>query len=97
VRKTALLALVLATSPALAQNRYDVSNLSCERVHAILQAQGSAILQYRSKRNPSLVLYDRYVGSAGCSVGRQTTFLTSIPVAGGRSCRVKKCVRTESD
>ena len=99
MRKTALVVLLVAmSSSAFAERRHNVSNLSCDRVQAILQAEGAATLQYRSKRNPSLPLYDRYVRDAGfCRGSHQILTGTSIPVAGGKSCRVRKCQRIESD
>jgi hypothetical protein len=99
MRKAALtLLFVAASSASLADVRHNVGNLSCDRVQAILKAEGSAILAYRSKTNPSIQRYDRFVRDAGlCSIGRQVLSSTSIPVAGGQSCRVGKCVTTKND
>lgn len=91
------LGTMLAASPAAAQSRYDIGGMTCERVTRILRVEGSAILRYRSPKNPSLVLYDRYVSvSRGCGIG-QTSVTSSLPVAGGRSCQVSQCVRVSTD
>jgi hypothetical protein len=71
--------------------------MSCERVQQILRSEGSAVLRHRSARNPSLVLYDRYVSETrGCGVN-QTAVTSSLPVAGGKSCRVSQCVRLSTN
>lgn len=86
-----MLCLLAPVSDAWAISRYDVGKMSCQKVQSILQREGAAILRYRSKRNPSLTLYDRYVrDSRFCNVGEWATW-SSVPVAGGESCRVLKC------
>jgi hypothetical protein len=99
MRKAALTLLFLGlSSAALADARHNVGNLSCDRVQAILKAEGSAILAYRSKTNASIQRYDRFVRDAGlCTIGRQVVSSTSIPVAGGQSCRVRKCITIQND
>nr|HMQ58374.1 hypothetical protein [Rhizobiaceae bacterium] len=59
--------------------------------------EGAAILRYRSKRDPSLPLYDRYVAnSAYCSFGEYAA-PAIVPSADQKSCRLRKCERIEFD
>ena len=60
IRILVLTSLVaLAATPAAAIARYQSEALDCGQAQAILEREGAAIFRYRSKRNPSLTLYDR--------------------------------------
>jgi hypothetical protein len=85
-----VVSLLLVAGEASAISRYDVDNMSCSRVKAILKAEGAAILRYRSKRT-GMVLYGRYVQSRSWCQHSETTDFASVPTADG-SCSVKKCV-----
>ncbi|MDN2580710.1 hypothetical protein [Aquibium sp. ELW1220] len=86
----ALAATVLA-APAHAISRYNSQGMSCNAVQAAVQREGAVILRYRSARNPSLPLYDRYVsGGRFCSVG-EVAVGSSVPTRDDRSCYVLKC------
>jgi hypothetical protein len=75
---------------ALADPGYDITRMSCAQVQAAVRSAGSAILHYRSKHNPSLPLYSRYVSdSRFCDPGKTATF-ASVP-ATDRSCTVQSC------
>jgi hypothetical protein len=89
--------LVISCVQALAESKHDVSSMTCPRVQAILDAEGSATLRYRSQRNPSLVLYDRYVASRRYCGLKMDTLASTVYVASGQPCRVSKCVRIQSD
>ena len=83
--------LLLVSFAASADPAYTITNMSCAKVQAAVQASGSAILHYRSKRNPSLPLYGRYVSDRRyCHSGEIITF-ASVPAA-DKSCTVRKCV-----
>lgn len=85
------LALVLATSAALADRAYTITNMSCASVQAALRADGSAILHYRSSRSPGLPLYSRYVSdSRFCDPG-ETAAYASVPTKDKKDCTVRKC------
>ena len=91
---TAIFFLGAGTS-AFAISRYDIGTWSCDRVRATLAREGAAILRYRSARNPSLVLYDRYVKDVlYCDTG-QVFRRTSVPTADTKSCPVRKCIEYE--
>ena len=70
--KTVLIALGLCLIAADAQaiSRYDPTRMSCDRVQETIAANGAVLLRYRSPRNPSLTLFDRYVASRRfCGMG----------------------------
>lgn len=83
--------LIVASFAASAEPAYTITNMSCAQVQTAVQASGSAILRYRSVRNPGLPLYGRYVSDRRfCASGQIITF-ASVPAA-DKSCTVRKCV-----
>ena len=85
------LAATVTAAPAHAISRYNSQGMSCGQVQAAVQREGAVILRYRSARNPSLTLYDRYVsGGRYCSVG-EVAVGASVPTKNDRSCYVLKC------
>ena len=87
----ALSAVFLATD-ASAISRYDVGNMSCDRVHAIMQSEGAAILRYRSPQN-GLTLYDRYVSDRTYCRRTQDLDQVGLPTSDRASCPVYKCAQ----
>lgn len=86
------LAATMLTAPAHAISRYNSQGMSCGQVQAAVQREGAVILRYRSTRNPSLTLYDRYVsGGRFCSVG-EVAVGSSVPTKDNPSCYVLKCI-----
>lgn len=83
------MALLLPATAAIADPTYVISNMSCSKVQAAVQASGSVILKWQSRSgNP---LYGRYVSDRRfCRSGEIITF-SSVPAA-DKSCNVKKCV-----
>lgn len=93
MKKTLLITacLCLLSADAWAISRYDPTRMSCDRVQATVTANGAVLLRYRSPRNPSLTLYDRYVASQRfCAPGEART-RSSVPSADVKSCPVYKC------
>lgn len=85
------LAAAMLAAPAHAISRYNSQGMSCGQVQAAVQREGAVILRYRSARNPSLTLYDRYVsGGRFCAVG-EVAVGSSVPTRDDRSCYVLKC------
>ena len=81
-------AMMLAAFPAAADPAYTISNMSCSKVQATVQSNGSVILRWRSRSG--MPLYGRYVSDRRfCLSGEIVTF-ASVPAA-DRSCTVKKC------
>jgi hypothetical protein len=87
----AAFALSLTAFEAQAISRYEIGNMSCGRVQAIVRADGAAILRYPSARNPSLTLYDRYVAHGGYCQANEEAAAAFVPTADTQSCRVLKC------
>ena len=81
---------MLMATDASAISRYNIDNMSCDRVQAIIQSDGAAILRYRG--HTGLTLYDRYVSSRRYCQGGETT---SVPTADTSSCPVERCVEIE--
>jgi hypothetical protein len=81
--------------PAHAIERVNTNGLSCAGVQTKLIQNGAAILRYPSKRNPSLTLYDRYVGDSRYCPIDEIGKWTSVPAKDTRSCRVIACEKYE--
>ena len=81
--------LLLAAIPAQADPAYVITNMSCSKVQAAVQANGSVILHWTGKSG--LPIYSRYVSDRRfCQSGFVVTF-ANVPAA-DKSCIVKKCV-----
>lgn len=93
----AFLAVLVAATPAAAISRYKAWTMSCGEAKSLIRAEGAVILRYRSARNPSLSLYDRYVrDSRFCPAGEQAQY-TTIPTADTAACPVRNCVQVDFD
>lgn len=90
-------AVLLAVAPAEAISRYETARLSCGEAQSRVEAEGAVILRYRSERNPSLPLYDRYVAHGGYCQPTEYAKVEFIPTADTRSCPVYKCVQRSFD
>ena len=78
-------------SPAHAIKRYNIANMACAKVQAIVRDDGAAILRYPSKRNPGMTLYDRYVrDSFYCSFSEYAA-RAFVPAKDDKTCAVRKC------
>jgi hypothetical protein len=87
--------LCLATSSAFAVSRYEITNVTCETVQALIRTEGSVILVYRSKGVLGLPIYDRYVlGQQFCASG-EVARGAGVPTADRKYCPVRKCVASE--
>jgi hypothetical protein len=92
-RSLLVLPLILMAGDASAISRYNIDRMSCDRVHAIIESEGAAILRYRGRSG--LTLYDRYVSSRRYCPGSQTTETVGVPTADVRSCPVDHCVEID--
>ena len=88
-----LIALCLAASvlPAQAISRYNSMQMSCGEAQSRIAEEGAVILRYRSARDPSLPLYDRYVAHGGFCVHGEFAKLEVVPTADTPQCRVLRC------
>jgi hypothetical protein len=95
--KKILLALCITavSFPALAIQRYNVQTMSCASVQNAVNRDGAAILRYRSQRNPSLPLYDRYVRNGiYCDPGEYAE-RAYVPTRDNKLCPVRKCAAVQ--
>ncbi len=97
--KTRLLLAALSTlavpAGAHAVSRYEITNLTCESVQALIRTERSVILVYRSKGILGLPIYDRYVrGQEDCDAG-EVVRGAGVPTVDKEYCPVRKCVASE--
>jgi hypothetical protein len=87
-----LSAILIACGPAHAIKRVNVTTLSCQQAKDLVAKEGAVIFRYPSKRNASLILFDRFVAHSGfCSIKERAKPKT-VPSASG-SCRLRICKR----
>jgi len=87
-------ALCLVAFEASALERYDIDDMTCEQVQALVAQDGTAILRYRSKRSFSLPLYDTYVSGQQACDNSQVAQRTGVPSTDRKYCPVYKCVES---
>ena len=87
------LSVVFLATDASAISRYDVDTMTCDRVHAIVQSEGAAILRYRSSQN-GITLYDRYVSDRTYCRRTQEIDQVGLPTSDRASCPVYKCAQS---
>ena len=88
-------AISLLASSAFAVSRYEITNVTCETVQALIRTEGAAILVYRSTGILGLPIYDRYVqGQQYCPSG-EVARGAGVPTADKKYCPVRKCVESE--
>ena len=88
-----VIAVLLAAADASAISRHNISGMTCAKVQALIQAEGAAILSYRSARNPGLPRYDRFVRDRSFCGVAEVTNRTSVPTTDQKSCPVKNCIQ----
>ena len=92
--KATILSVIVAatvTTPAAAISRYETARLSCDQAQSRIANEGAVILRYRSERNPSLPLYDRYVAHGGFCEPNEYAANAYVPTADTKSCFVLVC------
>lgn len=95
--KQIILALCISAIalPAAAIQRYNIQTMSCSAVQQAVQNDGAAILRWRSARNPTLPLYDRFVRNRlFCDPGEYAKRVY-VPTRDRKSCVVRKCADVE--
>ncbi len=99
MKRTVLLALGLSllSIQAHAISRYNSTSMSCDQVKARLANEGAAILRWRSKSNPNLPLYGRFVANGGyCESGTRAA-RSYVPTTDRKSCPVWECKYYDPD
>jgi hypothetical protein len=90
---TAMISLIAASAHAV--SRYEITNVTCETVQALIRTEGSVILVYRSSGILGLPIYDRYVaGQQYCDVG-EVVRGAGVPTVDREYCPVRKCVASD--
>jgi hypothetical protein len=82
----------LVATNAFAVSRYDITNITCQTVQALLQTEGAAILVYRSQGVLGLPIYDRYVTGQQFCENDEVMRGARVPTVDKKYCPVKKCV-----
>ena len=93
MKRTVLIAMCLSlvSLQAHAISRYNSTSMTCSQVKARLQSEGAAILRWRSKGNPSLPLYGRFVANGRyCESGTRAK-TSYVPTSDRKSCPVLEC------
>ena len=88
-------AISLVASNAFAVSRYEITNVTCETVQALIRAEGAVILVYRSSGVLSLPIYDRYVLSQQYCMGGEVARGAGVPTVDQKDCPVRKCVESK--
>lgn len=88
-------AISLVASNAFAVSRYEITNVTCETVQALIRAEGAVILAYRSTGILGLPIYDRYVLSQQFCYAGEVARGAGVPTADKKYCPVRKCVESE--
>jgi hypothetical protein len=96
-RTLIVLCLVLVSIEAQAISRYDSTSMSCDEVRATIAGDGEATIRYRSRRDPSLQLYGRYVRNRLFCKHDEIAERKYIPAADTRSCPVRECIQVDPD
>lgn len=92
---SAVAAFSLITSGALAAARYDITNMACAEVHALVEREGEVILAHRSTSILGLPIYDRYVKSRDYCASSEVIRRTGVPTTDKKFCPVMKCVESQ--
>ena len=93
---SALAAVVpLVASSASAATRYDITNMACSSVQALIEGEGAAILSYTSSSILGLPVYDRFVKNRNYCKNTEVTRRTGLPTTDKKYCPVYKCVESK--
>jgi len=87
-------AFCLVAFEASALERYDIDNMTCEQIQAIVAKDGSATLRWRSTRSFSLPLYDTYVHGQESCENSEVALRSGVPSTDRKYCPVYKCVES---
>ena len=87
----ALLALLVAIAPAGAISRKNAWSMSCAKAQDTVDAKGAVILNFRSKFNPTIPRFGRFVADQGFCAGTELAEVTYIPTADTKNCPLLEC------
>ncbi|MDE1992573.1 MAG: hypothetical protein KGI75_08710 [Rhizobiaceae bacterium] len=98
MKRTILLGLAIlsATTPALAISRYNSMTFTCAQARAIINRERAVIMRYPATRVRNMTLYDRFVSDGdACDVGFYA-YQDYLPTKDRPDCPVYIC-RPTSD
>ena len=93
----ATLALLIAAAPAGAISRYNAWSMRCAEAKGTIRNEGVVILNFRSKFNPSIPRYGRFVADQRFCSSSEFAEITYIPTADTKSCPVRECILRDFD
>lgn len=96
-RLAAFLVALCLPAEAFAISQLQTGTASCERVQALLQSDGAAILRWRSATRPDLPRYGRFVSSSRFCTPGEGAFAAFVPTADDPTCQVFKCDKIDFD
>ena len=94
IRLLVAAAFCLVAFEASALERYDIDNMTCAQIQAIVTADGKATLRYRSKRSFGLPLYDIYVNGQQACENSEVALRSGVPSTDRTYCPVYRCVES---
>ena len=99
MKRTALVVLCLSLIPVEAQaiSRYNSTSMTCANVKATVRREGAVILRWRSKYNPSLPLYGRFVANGSFCEASTRPETRYVPTSDRKSCAVLECKYYDPD
>ena len=77
----------------MAATRYDISNMACSEVQALVKREGEAVLAYRSSSILGLPIYDRYVKDRQYCASSEVIRRAGVPTTDKKYCPVKQVCR----
>lgn len=77
------------TSYSAAIPRHDITNMTCDEVHSLLQSEGKAILRWRS--STGMPRWGKYVSGRGACSMQQIPGTARLRTTDTRSCVVTVC------
>lgn len=93
----ATLSLLVAVAPAGAISRYNAWTMSCAEAKSTVRSEGAVILRFRSKMNPSVPRFGRFVSDGRFCTPGEIAALSYIPTADNASCPVRECEDVDYD
>ena len=91
------LGLSLLSAEAHAISRYNSTSMSCAEVKRTINAEGAAIMRWRSLTNSSIQRYGRFVASDAYCPAAEIAESSFIPSSDRKSCSVLECKQYSPD
>jgi hypothetical protein len=86
-----VLSAAIGVSPAFADGVIQTQGKTCNEVQSELAAFEKALIYYPSKRNQTIILFDRFVSSGAFCPPRETVQSASVTSSDNPNCSVLQC------